>query len=141
MILNRAKTIAEIDDVFNGLIASETPISEGMMADFMNYKWRLVVGARTEAEWMEWLKPIDDKQVRAKVASILWWDYASNCPKIFPLMLQYHRFGLDDCEAIFTELVRIGYPEKLARKRSKQPRDSHAEWSQKRRERVRIEPS
>jgi hypothetical protein len=121
-MMRRAKTIGELQAVLDRAAAANAgDISD----DFRHYKWRMEAAALTEQDWLSLLKPIKDKQVKAKVASILWWDYASHCPKIFPLMLQYNCAGVEDCEAVYAELVRIGYPEKQARRRCRPPKDSH----------------
>jgi hypothetical protein len=88
--------------------------------------WKVKASQLSADQWIARLKKIKDKQIRAKAASIVWWDYASHLPKIFPLLLQYDRAGIDDTAALFRALyITIGYPEKLALRRSRQPKDSH----------------
>jgi hypothetical protein len=87
--------------------------------------WNVQALGMKADEWIARIMKIKDKHVRAKVASLIWWDYASQHREVFPLILQYNRFEVDDESDVCRELIAIGYPSRLATRRSRQPKDSH----------------
>lgn len=72
------------------------------------------------------LSRIQDKQTRAKVASIVWFDYAADVPKsrpIFTMSLELRREPFSD--KLKDALMMVGYPEGVAKRRSEQPASAY----------------
>ncbi len=111
------------------LKVQEATVSEqerlALLEDCENGLWRAIAKDRTPLEWVEALLQIEDLQVRAKVASILWWDHCTHMPELWPLVLSYNRFQNDDSEAIYGALRSIGYPHKRAKRRSVMPKTNY----------------
>ena len=88
--------------------------------------WRIKAKKRTASQWMMRLVRIKDKQLRAKVAAIVWFDYAADVPKsrpIFTMSLDLRREPFAD--KLKDALMMVGYPEGVAKRRSVSPASAY----------------
>lgn len=96
-----------------------------LLADCAEQKWRVIACAKSEADWLALLGTIPDDQLRAKAASIVWWDYGSQFKALWPVVLSYNFRLQDDSEALYGILRDFGYPEGKARKRCAMPKTQY----------------
>jgi hypothetical protein len=126
-LILRARTASEWD-ITREMISEEKSITQEQRGHFLalceSGQWRVAAKSRKPAEWVALLNTIEDQHIRGKVASIVWWDYASKMPEVFKVMALYGRDQFETAAQVFDGLRAVGYPEKLARKRCQQPKDS-----------------
>ena len=68
--------------------------------------------ARPDSEWRRLIDQIEDYSLRCRVASIVWWDYASESDALVDLVddgILFDSLVISD-DRIAVELERIGYP-------------------------------
>ena len=82
------------------------------------YAWRLIMKARSEKEWEQAIKLIGDPDTRVHVACIIWWD----CLHLETYLDKYKRDRQDrkrtTPEELKAALMKVGYPECAANRRS-----------------------
>jgi hypothetical protein len=124
----RAQTASEWE-ITREIIAEEKSLDRYQREHFTDLciagQWRVVAKTRTAGEWVKLLETISDPHIRGKVASVVWWDYAAKMPEVLAVMGLYGRVQFETADQVYAGLIAVGYPETLAMKRCKQPKDSH----------------
>lgn len=127
-LIIRARTVSEWE-ITREMVAGEKSIPQdkrdAMLALCDARQWRATALHRKPAEWVTLLETIEDEHIRGKVASIVWWDYTPKMPEVLKVMELYGRVQFETAAQVFDGLRAVGYPERLARKRCQQPKDSH----------------
>lgn len=95
----------------------------------MTHQWRSfkTLKARSEEEWISKIATIQPKELRMKVAAIIWWDWfaaferkAPELREIIKPFKDYHHYPEMEEELCY-ELIRLGYRSDHAKRRAKIP--------------------